>query len=81
MILSRVKWEVLVFIGFVFCEASFRWWSIMDDGSDLEHKVYEPTWKDRVVYWIGVPSYRIGCFFYNLQEPDSDLPSSTLKRD
>jgi hypothetical protein len=41
---------------------------MFDDGSDLEYKIYHPTLWDRITYWIGVPSYRLGCFFYNLQD-------------
>ncbi len=69
---AKIKWEVLDFLGYIFCEASFRWWEMMDDGSDLERKVYKPVLIDHMTYWVGVPSFKIGCFFYNLQNEDGD---------
>ena len=71
MTLAKFKWEVLDFFGYVFCEASIRWWDIVDDGSDLENKVYRPTCWDRMTYLVGVPSFKIGCFFYNLQDDEA----------
>lgn len=68
MKLAKLKWGCLELIGYVFCEASFRWWNIFDDGSNVEHRLYYPTRWERLTYLIGVPSYRIGCFFYNLQD-------------
>ena len=68
MKVAKFKWEVLDLIGYIFCEASIRWWDIFDDGSNIEAKIYYPTRWDKLVYLIGVPSYRVGCFFYNLQD-------------
>jgi hypothetical protein len=69
--LSKIKWEILEWLGYVFCEASFRWWNIFDDGSDLERKISHLTYCETVTYSIGVPSYRLGCFFYNLQDDEA----------
>lgn len=71
---AKLKWEVLDWFGYIFCEASFRWWNMFDDGSDLEDKIYNPTVLGRITYWVGVPSYRLGCFLYNLQD-DTLYPS------
>ena len=71
--IAKVKWEILDLLGYVFCEASFRWWNLADDEAFVG--LSEPTWKDQAVYWIGVPSYRIGCFFYNLQD-DGEINES-----
>lgn len=68
MTLSRVKWEILDCLGYVFCEASIRWWDLFDDGSALEERCCYPTRWEMLTYSIGVPSYRIGCFFYGLQD-------------
>jgi hypothetical protein len=70
MNLAKIKWEILDLLGYVFCEASFRWWDMFDDGSDLEDKIYHPTHWERLTYFIGVPSHRVGCFFYNLQNDE-----------
>jgi len=74
---TKLKWEALDLLGYIFCEASFRWWNIFDDGSDLERKISHPTRWERITYWVGVPSYRVGCFFYNLQD-DNFYPSATV---
>jgi len=50
---------------------------MFDDGTDLEHKIYHPTLLSRIIYWIGAPSYHLGCFFYNLQD-DNLYPSATV---
>ncbi|MBC8410906.1 MAG: hypothetical protein H8E12_19650 [Rhodobacteraceae bacterium] len=71
MNLSKIKWEILEWLGYVFCEASIRWWYLFDDGSDLERRCCYPTRWEMVTYSIGVPSYRIGCFFYNLQDDEA----------
>jgi len=71
MNLAKIKWEILDWFGYVFCEASFRWWDMFDDGSNLEDKVYRPTYFDRMTYLVGVPSFKIGCFFYGLQDNEA----------
>ena len=71
MNLAKIKWEILDLLGYVFCEASFRWWSIFDDGSDLERKISYLTRWEMLTYSIGVPSYKIGCFFYGLQDDEA----------
>lgn len=67
MKLARLRWEILDLLGYVFCEASFRWWGLFDD-TPLED--YPTRW-DTITYLIGVPSYTVGCFFYNLQDDDA----------
>ena len=71
MKIARLKWKALECLGYVFCEASFRWWNIFDDGSELERKISHPTRWERITYLIGVPSYRVGCFFYELQDNEA----------
>lgn len=65
MHLARIKWEILDWLGYVFCETSIRWWDLFDDGSNLED---HPTRWEMVTYAMGVPFYKIGCFFYGLQD-------------
>jgi len=69
--LTRIKWEILDWLGYIFCEASFRWWNIFDDGSDLERKISYLTRWEMLTYGIGIPSYKIGCFFYGLQDNET----------
>jgi hypothetical protein len=64
----KLKWEVLDLTGYIFCEASIWWWDIFDDGSDIENRIYYPAPWEQLTYLLGVPSYKIGCFFYNLQD-------------
>ena len=68
MNLARVKWEILDWLGYIFCEASIRWWDLFDDGSTIEE--YPTRW-ETFIYSIGVPSYRIGCFFYSFQDDEA----------
>jgi hypothetical protein len=67
MTLARFKWEILDWFGYVFCEAAFRWWDVFDD---TPLHLY-PTRRDTLVWLIGWPSYKIGCFFYSLQNDEA----------
>lgn len=67
MKLARVKWEILDLLGYIFCEASIRWWDLFDDGPLVDY----PTKWNTITYLIGVPSYRVGSFFYSLQDDEA----------
>jgi len=64
---AKFKWEVLDLLGYVFCEASIQWWERFDD-TPLED--YPTRWNN-ITYLIGVPSYRLGCFFYSFQDDEA----------
>ena len=65
MTLDRFKWEVLDYTGYVFCEFAFRWFDVFDGPipGDEDYR-----WYHCVPNFIGRTSYRIGCFFYGLQD-------------
>ena len=65
--MKNIKNEILDQLGYILCEASFRWWNWFD--------VPAHQWKRRhnVLFWLGRPSYRLGCFFYSLQDNDWGL--------
>jgi len=65
--IARAKWEILEWLGYIFCESSFRWWNLFDDTPVEQH----PTRWDVVTYLVGVPTFKIGCFFYNLQDDEA----------
>ena len=68
MTLARFKWEVLDWIGYVFCEFTFRWFDYTDDVPWLEE---DWRWYHHAQYFIGNVPYRIGCFFYGLQDDEA----------
>jgi hypothetical protein len=61
---TKIKWEALELLGYIFCEISLKWWGLFDNTPLMS----PPTLWNKITYLIGVPSYNVGCFFYNLQE-------------
>jgi hypothetical protein len=53
-------------LGFVFCEFTFRWF----DAFDVPFDDKDYRWHHRVSYLVGSASYSIGCWFYNIGEAD-----------
>ena len=60
----KFKWQVLDWLGYIFCEMSMRWW----DKFDNSPLIGPLTFWNKVTYYVGLPSYNLGCFFYNLQD-------------
>jgi len=65
MTFARFKWEILDWIGYVFCEFTFQWFDRM---GDVPWDEEDWRWFHHIYYFIGCIPYRIGCFFYNLQD-------------
>ena len=55
-------YETTQWLGWAFCESSFRWFGLFD--VPLDEKVW--AWHDHVSYSIGGNLYRVGCYFYDL---------------
>lgn len=51
-------------LGWVFCEASFRWFQMFDVPLSLSEEE-DLTLLQRFVYFIGSKSYGLGVYFYN----------------
>ena len=62
---TKFKWEALELVGFVFCECTFQWF---DRIGDVPWDEEDWQWYHRIYYFIGVAPYKIGSFFYNLQD-------------
>jgi hypothetical protein len=62
-----MRWAVLDILGYIFCGFALQWWKLF--GCD---QVTPQTFSyvRKVFYFIGIPSYRLGCFFYGLQDHD-----------
>ena len=56
--------DLTEWLGFVFCEFSFRWFDIFDVPLHEE----DWRWYHGMSYSIGGASYSIGCWFYNVGE-------------
>ena len=65
---AKVKWEVLDFIGYAFCEFTFQWF---DRIGDVPWEEEDWRWYHRVYYFIGSAPYRVGCFFYDMQDDEA----------
>ena len=61
---AKIRWETLELLGYIFCEISLQWWNRFDNTPLMS----PPTLWNKITYLIGVPLYRMGCFFYNMQE-------------
>ena len=68
MTIARFKWEVLDCIGYMFCEFTFRWFDYIGDVPWADE---DWRWYHHVYYFIGNVPYRVGCFFYNLQDDEA----------
>ena len=71
---KKIKWELLDFIGYVFCEYSFQWFDVFDfpaNGDDNYKWYHGPS------NFIGGVFYKTGCFFYGIQ--DDKYPGTFLE--
>ena len=62
MKINNIKYETTEWLGYIFCEFSFRWFQLVDVPYDDE----DWKWYHHIVYFIGEKSYAIGCYFYSL---------------
>ena len=62
--------EVFEYLGYVFCEFSFRWYSAFNGLLDVPFYRQEWRWYNHVSSFIGSSAYSIGRWFYNLGGPD-----------
>jgi len=62
MNLSKAKFMLAEFLGYVFCEFSFRWFELID----VPYHDEEWKWYHHGVYFIGSKPYALGCYFYNV---------------
>ena len=71
-LLALCEWKLMKvsdltgWLGFVFCEFTFRWF----DAFDVPFDDKDYRWHHRVSYLVGSTSYSIGCWFYNIGEAD-----------
>ena len=62
-----MKAALCEWLGYLFCEFSFRWF----DRFDVPYLDEDWRWYHRVVYFVGRVPYSVGCYFYNVTEQES----------
>jgi len=60
--ISDIKCWMTEWLGYIFCEFSFRWFRLFDVPYDDE----DWKWYHHVIYSIGERPYALGCYFYGL---------------
>lgn len=62
MRLRKLKNKVAGWLGYVFCELSFRWIN------KVEIPYFEDwKWYHRLSYYVGEKLYSAGCYFYEIE--------------
>ena len=62
--------DVTEWLGYVFCEFSFRWYEAFDGLFDVPFYEWDWRWHHHISSFIGGRAYSIGCWFYGLGDED-----------
>jgi len=52
------------YLGWVFCEFSFRWFRWFD----VPYNEEDYRWYHHISYFVGQKSYAVGCYFYDVEK-------------
>ena len=58
--------DVTEWLGYVFCEFSFRWHEAFDGLFDVPFYEWDWRWHHHISSFIGGKAYSIGCWFYSV---------------
>lgn len=62
---ANIRWGILDMLGYILCGISLWWWKLFNCNLAKPHSF---SYIRSALYFIGIPSYKLGCFFYGLQD-------------